>query len=154
MKQMLSEYSDVSCFAKEAMLLCSISYKNAVSFHWAYCPEPCAIMLENIFFDFKPFGVDKRVNEFARFAKLPQLMRVMRVIISAAIRTEESPLDRFTKSNLLTICLLSKLTPLLIQRKMFFEICPELQAVTKMIENSRFVAVYKLFARKRPDKNN
>ena len=78
-------------------------------------------MLEYIFFDFKPFGVDKRVNEFARFAKLPRLMRVMRVIISAAIRTEESPLDRFIKTKL-TICLLPKLTPLLIQRKIFFEI--------------------------------
>ena len=35
-------------------------HKN-VSF-LGYCPEPCTIMLEYIFFDFKPFGVDKKVN--------------------------------------------------------------------------------------------
>ena len=61
-KQMLSESSeDVVCFAKEAKLLFSIGHKNVVSF-LGYCPQPCAIMVEYVFFDFKPFGVDKKVN--------------------------------------------------------------------------------------------
>ena len=67
-KQMLSKSSeDVVCFPKEAKLLCSISYKN-ISF-LGYCPEPCAITLEYIFFDFKPFGVDKNVNSLLDLLK-------------------------------------------------------------------------------------
>ena len=46
-------------FMKEAWMLHQIRHQNVVRFKW-FCPNPCAIMLEFVYFDFSPFGEDKK----------------------------------------------------------------------------------------------
>ena len=55
-------------FMKEARILYNINHENAVKFK-AFCPNPYAIMLEYVYFDFVVFGdeCDKKVHSLQEF---------------------------------------------------------------------------------------
>ena len=62
-KKSIIQYGEYhrSLFMKECKMLSAISHKNIVQFI-GYCPHPLAMMLELCYFDFSPFGRNKRVN--------------------------------------------------------------------------------------------
>lgn len=64
-KKMLGGYDDKE-FVKEARMLNEIQHQNVVRFE-GFCPTPCAIMLEYVFFDFSPFGENKKLNSLQDF---------------------------------------------------------------------------------------
>lgn len=57
---------DEKVFMKEARMLHQIQHGNVVSFK-GFFPNPCAIMLEYVYFDFSPLGENKKVNSLQEF---------------------------------------------------------------------------------------
>ena len=55
-----------SVFLKEAKILHGIKSEDNVKFK-AVCMEPCAMMLEYLFFDFAPFGGSEYVSSLDQF---------------------------------------------------------------------------------------
>lgn len=53
-------------FSKEVAILHGLNHTNVVKFK-AMCDKPQAMMLEYVYFDFKPFGQDIRVSALSDF---------------------------------------------------------------------------------------
>ena len=64
-KKMLGGYDDKE-FVKEARMLNEIQHQNVVSLK-GFCPTPCTILLEYVYFDFSPFGQNKKLNSLQDF---------------------------------------------------------------------------------------
>lgn len=66
-KKMLGEdITDKKNFVKEARMLKNLNHTNIVKFK-GICSNPFALILEYVFFDFTPFGMETRVSSLADF---------------------------------------------------------------------------------------
>lgn len=66
-KKLLRQHErDQRLLLKEAKILHSLCHKNVVAFK-SYCHIPSAIMLENIYFSFVPFGLEGKVSNAQDF---------------------------------------------------------------------------------------
>ena len=66
-KKMLSDdVLDKKTFIKEARILQRLKHPNIVDFK-GICNNPFALVLEYVYFDFKPFGVEQKVSSLAQF---------------------------------------------------------------------------------------
>ena len=69
-KKLLSEdEQEQGLFLKEANILHGITSKHVVKFK-AACTNPCAMILEYLFFDFDPFGGSDKVSSLDKFSSL------------------------------------------------------------------------------------
>ena len=57
---------DKKTFIKEARILQRLEHPNIVDFK-GICNNPFALVLEYVYFDFKPFGVEQKVSSLAQF---------------------------------------------------------------------------------------
>ena len=74
-------------FLKEARLLYRLpDHKNITSFV-AFCPEPFAIMMEHVYFDFTVFGIEKTVTSLSEFCKSFMSSGWNSESVSACVRT-------------------------------------------------------------------
>ena len=66
-KQLLEQHErNLRLFYKEANILHSLDDKRIVKLH-AVCQSPLAMMLELVYFDFSPFGLERRVFSLKDF---------------------------------------------------------------------------------------
>ena len=66
-KKILSEdILDKKTFIKEARILQELKHSNIVEFK-GICNSPFALILEYVYFDFKPFGIESKVSSLADF---------------------------------------------------------------------------------------
>ena len=65
-KQLGEDEKEKRLFLKEAKILHGIKSEDNVKFK-AVCMEPCAMMLEYLFFDFAPFGGSEIVSSLDQF---------------------------------------------------------------------------------------
>ena len=67
-KKMKGESAEAKCrFEKEAGILNTVKGHRNISEFLRFCKEPYAIMMEHLYFDFTPFGVDKKLNTLEDF---------------------------------------------------------------------------------------
>ena len=65
-KVVIKDEKEKRLFLKEAKILHGIKSEDNVKFK-AVCMEPCAMMLEYLFFDFAPFGGSEIVSSLDQF---------------------------------------------------------------------------------------
>ena len=66
-KKMLSgDVLDKKTFIKEERILQRLKHPNIADFK-GICNNPFALVLEYVYFDFKPFGVEQKVSSLAQF---------------------------------------------------------------------------------------
>ena len=61
--------AEIALFAKEGRLLNTLDHENIVEVQGC-CFSPCALMLSYQCFDFRPFGMEKKVNNLLQFLEV------------------------------------------------------------------------------------
>ena len=63
------DLQDKKTFVKEARILEGLKHQNIVRFK-GICNNPFALVLEHVYFDFKPFGLETVVSSLADFGAI------------------------------------------------------------------------------------
>ena len=61
--------AEIALFAKEGRLLNTLHHENVIEIKGC-CFSPCALMLSYQYFDFRPFGIEKEVNNLLQFLEV------------------------------------------------------------------------------------
>ena len=61
--------AEIALFAKEGRLLSTLHHENVIEIKGC-CFSPCALMLSYQYFDFRPFGIEKEVNNLLQFLEV------------------------------------------------------------------------------------